>query len=156
MTATTPSGRTGTRIRWTGHPPPVQQIRDQIRSSTGVTYTRSVSAFSGGRVVGRTLALEAARTHARNVHALITLLSQLEDAGEALPYARAIATHIGDDWTEDDVHAALEGLCDAGDLDLTWGTAREPREFAVRLPGGTRVLRTSGMSSAIAVHREAR
>jgi hypothetical protein len=137
-------------VRFTGHPPPAEQIRGQVRSSTGATYVGRMTAFAAPATeIAQVTEGEAAKAHARNLHRLVRLLAAIEQTGHCLPYADAIAVHIADDWTEAKVSRALEGLRQGGDLQLRRYTGEgRQREFSVKLGGGVRWMHTPGLDHA--------
>ena len=130
-------------IRLTGHPPPERQVRDQVRSATGATYVRQMSAFhSLGATNGARTIADVVAPGVRLARDLISFLKTIELTGEALPYPEQIGQELGAHPVL--VMATLRQLHRNGDIAL-WCARDDTRasgEFKVRLPGGETILRT--------------
>lgn len=126
------------RVIFTGHPPPAVQVRDQIRSPTGVTYARRVLAFASATPK---LATKPSLAFAIR---LMSFLQTIEDSGDPLPDPAEIALYIDDAWHAETVIACLKNLQSSGDITLWIGARNWSGHFGVRLPAGSRPLLTAG------------
>lgn len=137
-------------IRYTGHPPLAEQLKHQIRSSTGATYlspnppkppvrarTAVVAPVAETEPDTAGLPAPAAR--------LLTALRAIDASGEELPAMDGLRQAAGLHYLTN-LGRVFQELADAETLEY-WRrdtASRTEPVFAVRLTGSARILRSPG------------
>lgn len=148
-----------TYVRWTGYPPPSEQIARQVRSATGMTLGAVVgkdgptapwiSASPARRADDRPVPLAVADdvagddAHASCAVRLMAVLQQLTESRAALPMIRDLASAAG--LTHTMMTRTLRNLHKRGGATVWIGVDHGCRgEYAIRLPGYDHLLRSKG------------
>ncbi len=143
-----------TRVRYTGFPPPAQQIAGQVRSPTGATYCARQSAQGPTTPMVRVaLASVGASTSPADTNAggkvnpLLALLRRLDAHKSPIPYPADIAEILNVNEGRFVVQQ-LEAL-ERRRLFTLWRhhTNGRPTEYVVRLAGSDHQMRTPGAGS---------
>lgn len=163
MTAVATQTRPVTKVVYTGHKPPAEQIAGQRRSSTGMTFGanahRLPPGWPGGNVVPRAVPKREVaepvtglflRGSDQNTdaQALLTLFQQLADRGEELPRCTEIgAMLVGADRPKlgSTVYNRLRAMVSAQQIAWCYGSVKPYRgEMVIRVIATGRELRTHG------------
>lgn len=152
------------RVRLTGHPPPLQQISDQIRTSTGMTFGRGAHrlpvGWRGANPPPASVAVaapaeepapEASVSEEAQMASVMRALVLTADAGTFLPrradLARSLDVPAWDTMARmaSAVSAVLHKLVRRRKIAMISGSLHEHRgEMVIRLAECGRVIRTAG------------
>lgn len=142
------------KIIWTGHPPPAEQIRDQVRSSSGATFVRRMTAFT--RPLARRVTLKDAvvptplRPIAGQARQLLNFLNDLAVDGRSIPQLRSVILSLGEGWSYAAIGGALRTLA-AHNLLIYWSGSKTygRGHLVIRMAQGGAELRTVGAPAEI-------
>lgn len=162
MTAVSTIRKPATRVFRTGHPPVLDQIADQARSSSGATFGLAARRTppwhrSAVRHVERAPArvtsagppdlLASGGDAEQDITALLALLQRLADQGTVLPSCKGLAEALHAELhrgVASVVHNRMRLMRSRGLIDWCYGTTDPWRgEMVVRLAETGQVLRTA-------------
>jgi hypothetical protein len=147
------------RTIYTGFPPPLEQVRRQVRSTTGATYCAQTGTlgpqtpiaftkviFNRPVLVGSARSSETPTVMGQELRrrAILQVLVSLDEEQLPLPALSEIAAAVGDDTTSQHVGMDLQVLEQRGLLTL-WRSSpnHTPRQYIVRLKGSDHHMRSA-------------
>jgi len=162
MTAVSTLRKPATRVLWTGHPPVLEQLANQARSSSGVTFGQAArhtppwhrSAVrrvdpAPVRVVSEAQPglLASGGDAEQDITALLALLQRLADQGAVLPLCAGLAEALGAELhrgVASVVHNRMRLMKSKGLIRWSYGSSHPWRgEMIVRIVETGQLLRTA-------------